>query len=299
MKRITKQGIWKPAIGDVSDGQFNVDYADGDVFIVDNLKDLSKSETVQLPTNIIILCTQGRMQMDVNGKTLSVKKFDIIMCPPNVIVSNQLFSTDFECKIIGLTDKIVQSFLHNNVTVWNQTVYINKVSTISIDESDSIFIDHFYELLRLTMKGSERPFRKEMMQSIISCALMGLCSLLANYIPVEIKSDTPRKDIVFRNFLQLLTKNEVKRHPVEFYAKELHLSPKYLSLICKRSSGKTALEWIDEYVLEDVRYYLRNTDYSIKEIADTLGFPNLSFFGKYIKRHFGIPPKNYRIQLRQ
>ncbi|MBR1622282.1 MAG: AraC family transcriptional regulator [Prevotella sp.] len=88
--------------------------------------------------------------------------------------------------------------------------------------------------------------------------------------------------------------SHVKHRPVEYYASELCISPKYLSVICKNNSGKTANEWIREHVLEDIRYYLRNTDYSIKEICNQLGFPNPSFFGKYVKEHFGVTPAQFR-----
>ena len=77
---------------------------------------------------------------------------------------------------------------------------------------------------------------------------------------------------------------------VEAYANDLCISPKYLTTICKRHSGKTANEWITEHVLEDIRYYLKQTDLSVKQICDRLGFPNPSFFGKYVREHFGMTP---------
>ena len=78
------------------------------------------------------------------------------------------------------------------------------------------------------------------------------------------------------------------------YARELYVTPKYLSLVCKQHSGKTALQWIEEYTLADVDYYLRSTDRSIKEVVNLLGFPNASFFGKYVKEHLGVSPMVYR-----
>jgi AraC-like DNA-binding protein len=68
--------------------------------------------------------------------------------------------------------------------------------------------------------------------------------------------------------------------------------------VCKQVSGKTALEWINEYVLIDVRHWLKNSDKSVKEIADLLNFPNLSFFGKYCRAHLGMSPLKYRRELR-
>ena len=60
---------------------------------------------------------------------------------------------------------------------------------------------------------------------------------------------------------------------------------------------KTALEWIREYTEADVRYYLLNTDLSVKEIAEELGFPNLSFFGKFCRRAFGYSPNDFRKEM--
>ena len=86
----------------------------------------------------------------------------------------------------------------------------------------------------------------------------------------------------------------MKHRTVDSYASELFITPKYLSAICKKSSGKTANEWITEAVMEDIRYYLKLTDLSIKQICNIMGFPNPSFFGKYVKEHFGMPPIQFR-----
>ena len=46
--------------------------------------------------------------------------------------------------------------------------------------------------------------------------------------------------------------------------------------------------------MEDIRYYLTHTDLTLKQVADRLGFPNPSFFGKYVKEHFGMTPAQIR-----
>jgi len=42
--------------------------------------------------------------------------------------------------------------------------------------------------------------------------------------------------------------------------------------------------------LSAITNYLRTTDLSVKEISHRLGFPNTSFFGKYVKDHLGCSP---------
>ena len=70
--------------------------------------------------------------------------------------------------------------------------------------------------------------------------------------------------------------------------------PKHLTAIVKKCSGKTANQWIKERLLEEIRFYLKQTDLSIKQVSDKLDFPNPSFFGKYVKEHLGMTPGEFR-----
>ena len=62
----------------------------------------------------------------------------------------------------------------------------------------------------------------------------------------------------------------------------------------KQVSKRTPNEWIDNYVILEVRVLLRNTTMSIKEIAQQLNFPNQSFLGKFFKERVGMSPSDYR-----
>ena len=94
----------------------------------------------------------------------------------------------------------------------------------------------------------------------------------------------------------MLSANNGRVRSVKKYAEALCITPKYLSFISKNVSGKTALEWIHQSTTETIVRYLRNSNMSIKEIADTLNFPNLSFFGKFTKSQLGMSPTEYRRQ---
>ena len=106
-------------------------------------------------------------------------------------------------------------------------------------------------------------------------------------------------DILFKRFIELLSDSEPKERSVSYYAEQLCITPKYLSTTIKKVSGKTAFEWINEYVMEDVKRQLSFSGKSIKEIADYLKFPNISFFGKYVKTHLGVSPTEFRRQIQK
>jgi AraC-like DNA-binding protein len=81
---------------------------------------------------------------------------------------------------------------------------------------------------------------------------------------------------------------------VSYYADKLCLTPKYLSIVCQRVSGKSPMQWITENVMEDCYAMLRETNKTVKEISDGLGFPNSSFFGQFFRRQAGMTPLEYR-----
>lgn len=89
-----------------------------------------------------------------------------------------------------------------------------------------------------------------------------------------------------------------KPREVGWYAMKLGVTPKYLTTVTKRLSGRCVSEWIKEAVLADIRRLMIHTEESMKGIAIAAGFNNPAFFGKYVKQHTGMTPMELRTHLR-
>jgi AraC-like DNA-binding protein len=81
---------------------------------------------------------------------------------------------------------------------------------------------------------------------------------------------------------------------VNYCAKELRLSPNYLSDLLKKETGKTAQEHIHLYVIEKAKNSLLNSTYSISEIGYDLGFEYPQHFSNLFKSKTGVSPREYR-----
>ena len=103
-----------------------------------------------------------------------------------------------------------------------------------------------------------------------------------------------RQELLLETFLDIVQKHFKENRSVEFYADKLCFTSKYLSTVIRQTSGKTAGEWIDEYVILEAKALLKSTNMTIQQISDELNFSSQSFFGKYFKRMVGISPKEYR-----
>ncbi len=285
--------------------EISASYLDEDILIIDNIKVLANPDPVRLQMNMIASCQKGNLKMEVNGKTVEVGKNDIFVCPPNSVVDIIEFSSDFTCVALCVTNHGMQNILRSHINVWNRAMYVDKVSVIRMTSEEMLFYAKFTDLVRLCLDAdymqltSWNPYRREIVETLLKSALLALCNNFSSTIEKDDKNASSTTSDLFDKFLELLQQSEIKHQPVEYFAQQLCITPKYLSIVCKRHSGKTAIDWITEYTLSDITYYLRSTSKSIKEISGILGFSNTSFFGKYVREHLHTSPLKYREKLRK
>lgn len=282
-----------------------IDYIDDNIVMIDNVKLLTKPNSTRVNMNFIGFCSKGKVQMELNGKPILFDENHIIICPPNTTFGNIMISPDFDFKAMFLSDRILMNFLREKMQVWTELLYIHKMHVIPVSKDDQTLLYHFDTMLNLEIHAQQdNPYRIEVIQSILRGAILSLCGaleikMLAKPVQIEIQKADPNissAQNIFQQFISIINKTPKKHRSVDYYAGLLYITPKYLSYVCKKQSGKTANEWIQEHVMEDIRYYLKQTNYSIKQICSILGFPNSSFFGKYVKDHFGMTPVQLRRQ---
>ena len=273
----------------------HIGYSDDDIIIIDSIQKFAEMTAAHVAMNVVAICTRGKIQGKMNGQVMELHKNQIAVMPPNITISDMMFSPDFNLKAMCFTNNMLQAFLREKMNVWNEVMYIHHNHIFDISEEGMPFFNNFYDMFYYSAeKSADNPYRHEIMQSLLRCGILQLCGIfkqiLKNEVPVKRKSSYN----YFQRFLEMLNSNSGYHQSVDSYAQQLCITPKYLSFICKKNSGKTANKWIMERTLEEIRYYLRHTDLSIKQIADCLGFPNPSFFGKYVKEHFGMTPVQVR-----
>ena len=275
-----------------SNERVQIGYSDGDIIVLDNIQKLSEIKNTRIPLIAIVICLNGSVRALVDGQDMPLHEKQVAIIPQNVNMSDFIVSPDFNVKGLLLTNRVLQSFLHEKMQVWNNMMYVHRMNVLDLDDEDMRFYSHFHEMFRLSIERTKpHPYRAEVIQSLLRALVTELCGTMSIDLPA---SDKITASIHFQKFLDLLHSEQIKYRTVEAYADELCISPKYLTAICKKQSGKTAIQWIREQLLENIRYYLKHTDFSIKQICDKLGFPNTSFFGKYVKDHFGMTPVQLR-----
>ena len=73
---------------------------------------------------------------------------------------------------------------------------------------------------------------------------------------------------------------------VAFYADKLCITSKYLTMVIKETSGKSAKDWIVEYVILEIKTLLKNTNMNIQEIAIRTNFAKV-FARTFLQKTYG------------
>lgn len=276
-----------------------VEYSDeGIAFHSDFWEFPAEGDMMRMNVLTILACRKGKLQVEINTVTYTIHPCEALVCRPNDLIDNYMLSPDFNGAMLCLSRKgIVDQFSITNL--WDKVFKIAESPVIHVSEDSMDMFNAYGNALRRKLKMNKTPYYHEAITSLIKACIYELLANVEDYGTGSTRGRIiTQKEVLFKQFVDLLANMETKPRSVAWYADRLCVTPKYLSTVSKHVSGKTALCWINEYVTNDIRYWLKSSSKTIKEIAEQLDFPNISFFGKYCRQHFGMSPTEFRKKLR-
>lgn len=251
---------------------------------------------VRLDGIIIYILKRGHCEISVNFNTYEVNPGDSLICVPNDIIEIKGTFGDVVSQLVVITSDYLRTRYATLNSFVNFYMPFKENPFISLTKEDAMELDKsFHETLDAT-RGDEY-FYDDILNSYLAVFLYRMASRLYLRRP-DLKDGegemNKRDDAIFNQFIRLLKEYHKTERRVDFYARELFLTPKHFSSAVKSVSGKTASVWIDEYVVLSAKALLKYSNKTIQEIAEELNFANSSFFGKYFKNNTGMTPSAYR-----
>ena len=239
---------------------------------------------------LFVLCLRGECDLTIHLSEHKIQKNDIVTILPETFVHVHQQSPDCRLFLAGFNKELL-----NGITFFNSTInYLSALIDTPIiplrPEIAELFQDYFMLLIKMKRIGS-KP-NKDLISTIFLSILHGVGSIHQN-TSVTTRTFNRGEEIVKR-LVQYIIKHYTKERSVAFYADLLHISPQHLSTTVNKVTGKTVTDIIAKLVITDAEAKLKSTDLTIQEIAYSLNFPDISFFGKYFKRYTGMSPKQYR-----
>ncbi len=262
--------------------------------LTDRLTADNQSSTPQRMNFILMaLCQAGEAHYAIDTREQTVKPGDLLFISERHIVDHYRISPDFKCQGILLSTEFYHSFVLNVKNVSSLLLFSTKNPVVPLTPQEIETYGNYYHTIRKKMTDTTHHYRVELVKALLLAMFYDMSGVIWRVEQQGSKAQT-RADVLFAQFIRLLEENFRTERRVSWYAQQLGISPKYMSEVVKSVSKRTPNDWIDHYVVLELRVLLKNSTKSIKEITEYLQFPNQSFLGKYFKEHVGVSPSEYR-----
>ncbi|MGA9649167.1 helix-turn-helix domain-containing protein [Pedobacter sp.] len=253
---------------------------------------LYTDEPFRTATFSVVLLKKGEIRVNTGLVTHNLKAPAVISVGPTIIRSFSRTEEKPEMELIFFTESFLLEGL-TDVFLLSKFQFFedNELHSLSLSSDELSSLAVIFGQISTCLK-SALPLERAIIRHLIFILVYGIDQL--HYIRAKTSITRTSNSPLLQRFRSLVTKEFLRHRSVNYYADELHVTPKYLSEVCKRDSGMTAGEWIDKAVLLEAKVLLQNRSMNIAQISDYLNFSDQSLFGKYFKNLHGCSPLEYR-----
>ena len=239
------------------------------------------------------LVTRGWLKFVYNGKELTLHENDLYIYSPGLPVTILAASEDYQGICLLAEENITletPTFLSLGQIAYHPVVQLNEPK-MSLPADTAGLIRRRMDEIKDYLQA-ETTCKSEILKHLYAVFLLELQDAQEQSILATTVSK--RVEELFIRFVRLLPRNCSAHHEIGFYASELNITTTYLSRIVRAVSGRTAMDYIDQFLVLEATFLLKTTSLSISQIADRLHFYDIASFSKFFSRMTGVSPRKYR-----
>lgn len=204
--------------------------------------------------------------------------------------------------LLRFQDNFLPPMIVNSKNPLNSTLLGNIISKseLSIPKPEVKYYEYILEQLYYEFELNERNYAKEhIIQHLLLTLLIKLDRRIKSLSAEQVGLTTDRDKKTYQSFLLLIEEYYKTHHEIKHYIQLLHIDKRKFSNICKRFSGKTPKQLLNERILLEAKRMLKFTFNSSKEISFELGFEDPAYFSRFFKKHVGLSPRPYKLSKSQ
>ncbi|CAL2085138.1 AraC family transcriptional regulator [Tenacibaculum sp. 190524A05c] len=231
----------------------------------------------------------GRTKYDCTNGTL-------LFTAPNqsMMFKDMVFSTE-SYHIVFHKDYIRSLDIYEKIKKYNFFNY-NVNEALHLSPKEEQIIKDLFHNIKIEYETNQDEFSKEIIISQLETLLKYADRFYKRQFLNRTDSNkqliTRFKDVLNTYFDQNLFAEE-GIPTVEWMAAQLNVSHRYMSDTIKIETGKTAIDQINLFLVEEAKGLLLNPELSISETAYKLGFEYPQYFTRVFKKKVGLTPKQY------
>lgn len=243
-----------------------------------------------------LICLDGEGSFVFNDRCYHIRRNDAVILVLPDKVCNPAPHPELRVEFFVAPYRFLNSLLPSNNFGIGGGISLYDNPVIPLTETDALcFVEDIHRLCD-RMKENAHPFYRELMGSLCQTMIYDLFSFHSKYHGTLDATD--RRSFVVKELLQLLqTGISRTQREVSYYAERLNVSPKYLSDTVRRTTGSSVTSFIDRYTVPMLKGFLEDERLSLTQISEMMNFTSLSYFSRYVSKHLGMTPSQYRMSL--
>ncbi|MED4224492.1 AraC family transcriptional regulator [Neobacillus cucumis] len=241
------------------------------------------THTEKIAYNVLVLVVSGRVNYSINGKQITAEKGDFLFIPETTVRSGENHESGVHQKYTVIFNLRKDETDSNSFPI-NSNFY--KFKTRNFE-----YVKQRFERLFIDARG-DKKYRSFICNGI----LQELLGMFARELALENYSIPASKIKYARIIEHYLVENYRKSIEIEHLAKLISRSPSYTISIFKEVVGTSPIKYTHQLRIMEACNLLLNTDMTIVEISDYLGYYDPPYFSRMFKKFTSKSPKEFMLE---
>jgi AraC-like DNA-binding protein len=239
----------------------------------------------------ILFVLKGTIDLKMETETYNVEEREIEIINSNEVHSLKSKDKDNRVLIFNIDPNFFEKYYKDAKDVF---FYTNS-SIEGIQEDENYYILRKY----LAMLLCEIVQKHDAYEDIVEEKLLDMMfHLLNNFHYLFYEEESLREDEVqlerYHRIVKYISNNYMNKVSLQDIAKKEFLSSQYLSYKIKSTFGRSFNDFLNLIRVEESTKLLLDTDKTISEISEEVGFSHVRYYNKHFKTNYKLTPMQYR-----
>ena len=235
-----REGLRKVSISRIKKEMSDVFYLSDDLVIT--TLDAQHNTTRDYPVSIdgfsAIIMMSGEAVVSIDMESYTVRPNTVVFFNPDSIIRTVRCSANAAAYVLAFSKSFVNEIQIDLSTSLPVYMRFGKAPVLEVTQQDVDEIRQLFQLIKTMLRSDKERYRHEIIRTLFTTAFYLITEINQREKPDEMKQG--RCEVLFNEFMTLLQQHNKRERNVSFYAKQLNITPKYLSSVVKAVSGKTA-----------------------------------------------------------
>jgi AraC family transcriptional regulator, transcriptional activator of pobA len=247
----------------------------------------------------VLICTEGSGVFTLGLNTYYIDEPTILFIHPNDIISwKNLTEGKGGGYYVLFKKSYVEEHQQLKATIEKYLLFTDKSKSVIrlVARDVPLLIKHFVHMQEEELSGS--PLRDEASQAHLQLLLIDSIRVAQFAMPDSVSEEYKHVHAFF-NLLEKETSSINISTPIRIktakeFAASLSVHPNHLNALLKKHTGQNVSTHIKGKLLEQTKVLLLQTEWSLQDIAYSIGFAEQPNFNFFFKKNTGITPAEFR-----